>query len=508
MENKNQEKRVRLLLILLATTLAAYVRLFGIHNVGPGHGEMNLLSVIDNVTPWQIFQECRGINRPILSLYILYWWNSFWGGNALFAGRMLSVVFSVMTVPVMYLLGKTIFDRKIGILSAFLFAVAPVHVWESQLINNYTMFAFFAAVSLLFFIHAIKKNKPVYWIFYIIFASARFFTHYYAIFITIFENVYVLVFRKKYKNLKIWVLAQSALVLISSPIVYLFVFRIFAECHTKASGVAPSYWVPHAGLKEIVLAVPNMLFSFSFLELFNVMPLWKFIRIIGTLFVVVFFIRGIRSLMGKGKKEGAFLITSYLLIPLIFGFPIVFINWGKYSCRYFIFLSPIIYLALSEGILSIKKNWLKYAFICIIFLFAACTLVKFHLRGYEEKPHWDEAVSYIERNFRGNDVILTCPSGLINYVKYCSNGRLASYGIPDNFNWENFRQKVLEPSDLIFIKDKIKDKKRVWLITVGLKDFDPHRLVLTYFKSRYKLADYKVVPKDIEIEIRRFDTKD
>ena len=51
----------------------------------------------------------------------------------------LSALFGVLTIPLVYALGRTIRDHRLGIVSALLFAISPFQVWYSQEARAYAL---------------------------------------------------------------------------------------------------------------------------------------------------------------------------------------------------------------------------------------------------------------------------------------------------------------------------------------------------------------------------------
>src|ERR1051325_2274476 len=65
--------------------------------------------------------------HPLLYYSALNVWMHFFGESA-FTVRLLSVIFGVATVAVIYLLGKTLFDERTGLVGALITASAPFQV--------------------------------------------------------------------------------------------------------------------------------------------------------------------------------------------------------------------------------------------------------------------------------------------------------------------------------------------------------------------------------------------
>jgi hypothetical protein len=74
-------------------------------------------------------------------------------------GRGLMVFFGVLSTLVVYKIGKKIFDKKVGLVAAFLFAVIPMHVAASKIIRTDVMATFFILLSFLYCIHIWEKDS-------------------------------------------------------------------------------------------------------------------------------------------------------------------------------------------------------------------------------------------------------------------------------------------------------------------------------------------------------------
>jgi dolichyl-phosphate-mannose--protein O-mannosyl transferase len=78
--------------------------------------------------------------------------------------RMLSVVFGSLTVPFMYLLGKALYDRKVGLLSAFFLCFSSYHCLYSRIIYLDALTLFFAVAFSYFFWMGYFRSKKMWYI--------------------------------------------------------------------------------------------------------------------------------------------------------------------------------------------------------------------------------------------------------------------------------------------------------------------------------------------------------
>jgi mannosyltransferase len=111
--------------LLAITALALFIRL---HLLGQNSfwGD-ELASVRRAQLDWQSFWELIS-GAPAMTLYyvVLRFWILL--SDSEFTVRILSVIPAVATVPIIYLLGKRLFDAKIGVIAALLLVVNAFHI--------------------------------------------------------------------------------------------------------------------------------------------------------------------------------------------------------------------------------------------------------------------------------------------------------------------------------------------------------------------------------------------
>jgi len=87
---------------------------------------------------------------------------SYWLGKSsfLFYGRLISVLAGLGTMSLMYLIGKELFNRNVGIISVFLYLMVPFTLWYDRLAvkDGFLMF-----LSALIFYFALKQTKQKNW---------------------------------------------------------------------------------------------------------------------------------------------------------------------------------------------------------------------------------------------------------------------------------------------------------------------------------------------------------
>ena len=66
---------------------------------------------------------------------------------------------NVLGIPAMFALGSRLFNRSVGLLGAFLWAINPFEVWHSQDFRNYSLWASMSVVSLWLGIRLILNHR-------------------------------------------------------------------------------------------------------------------------------------------------------------------------------------------------------------------------------------------------------------------------------------------------------------------------------------------------------------
>ena len=89
----------------------------------------------------------RGDGHPPLYFWFMHGWLKL--GSSEFWMRFPSTIFFTMTVPVVYVMGRTISTPRAGVYAAFLFATAPFLIHYAQEARSYAMLAFFGSVALM-----------------------------------------------------------------------------------------------------------------------------------------------------------------------------------------------------------------------------------------------------------------------------------------------------------------------------------------------------------------------
>lgn len=130
-------------------------------------------------------------NPPLY--YVISWgWAKVFGLGEV-GLRSFSALLGAATVPVAYFIGRELTGRRAGYITAALIAVNPMLIWYSQEARAYALLVFLAALSLLFFLRALKSHDKRDLALWSLASIGALTTHYFAVFPVAIEALWLLV---------------------------------------------------------------------------------------------------------------------------------------------------------------------------------------------------------------------------------------------------------------------------------------------------------------------------
>ena len=395
--------------------------MYDLHSEDLSFDELNTLSIKD-------YPNSDYGNPPFYYLFLKYWTRLF--GDSEFAIRLPSVIFGVLSILVLYYLANLTFNKKIALLSTFIFSINPFHIYLSQQARMYSLFTLFSLLSLFYFFKVLKEEGKMNWFFYFVFNLLNLHTYYFAIFVLFAEFLYFVLFNKYFKRKsKKFLLTMLATLVLFSP----QFLKIYSGFLSKTNEVN---W----GIRQ----------SEYFISIFDSFLGWNTTF---TAIVFLLFLYGLLRIEKNIDKKMNLFGIFYVLFPLIVGFLLSFKM--AITPRYFIFILPVYIVFISKGLTNIKYKFVQIALILGILLISG-----FKLAEDYSKPNysqWREVVSYIERNSQKNDLILF--DGMCVQFSF-------DYYYEGNLTREMLLSSVDVTENEIFynnLNPKLKDN-RIWLI--------------------------------------------
>ena len=147
----------------------------------------------------------RTQDPPMSPLYftLQYYWAHF-VGDSVVAVRMLSLLFGVATLPLLYLLGSFLYNRSAGLIAALCAALAIPHIYYSQDIRMYALMLFLSVASMYALVRALR-GSPYWWVLHAACNALLLATHLFAVLLIAVQALFLLsVHARRWKVLSAW----------------------------------------------------------------------------------------------------------------------------------------------------------------------------------------------------------------------------------------------------------------------------------------------------------------
>lgn len=387
--------------------------------------------------------------HPPLYYLLLDGWVFVFGTSAV-AVRLLSALFGIASVVLIYLLGKKVFDETAGITAALLLAFSRFHIYYAQEARMYTLLAALTLVSYYFLVDVVDADTDHDWrtiAGYVIATVLVGYTHVYGFFIILAQNLYVFGrmllcgLRERDRNVPQvwaadisvpgWIGLQTSVAVLLGPWILILLRRVFTISNGGGSQVS---WIEEPS----IISIPFTLYVFFFndVALFTD-TFWVtgavglFLITVGTVAVVV---RREDGRLRLGPPPGVILFATLLLTPLVGAYVVSVLVKPIYINRYLIGASLGLFLLIGAGVSVLWRTDLFTHFRVgsdrLIpfrgrYVVVVCVLIvlMFPLTGYyaaDQKEQWSEAVDHVETSASSDAVVVVTNDYVISPYRYYS----------------------------------------------------------------------------------------
>jgi uncharacterized membrane protein len=384
------------------------------------------------------------LDQPLAYYIPFHLWLQIFG-VAEVSTRAFSVLAGIGSIILIYLIGRELFGKPVGLLGAFLMAITEFQIHYSQITRFYSYFEFMALLSYLYFILALKDKKNIHFAFYVIASILLVYSHIYGAFILAAQNLFLVLQLKKYKNiLPAWFICQALVLIALLPNLYL----LFFGGAGLGGAIAENTWgLPKPSL--LILLKTFFYFIFSPRRDRSWDAMLSNYAIAGSLLLIgilISFIRqGKRTVVTNVREVIAnlqetpvvalnlFLVCCWLLIPVLLPFIFSLVVSPIYAERYLISAAPALYLLLSVGIFNIRKLVPLIVSLIVLVVMIVPGLGYYYVTPVDEQ--WREVAMYVEKYSETNDVIVFAPIVRIGMAeiafRWYYRGALPTCGLSD-----------------------------------------------------------------------------
>lgn len=336
--------------IAIIVALGSALRLFPIRSIWLDEA----ISVQQARLPyWQMIYQLRSfdVHPPI-------WASVLWLDVRLFgfgplAVRLPSLALGIASIPLTYLVGRELFDRRAGIVAALFVAASPIAVWYSGEARMYSIYIFLSLLALLAQAKIINCARSWYWLLFIVSSAALFYTHYFSIFQIVAQHLIFIgliltaLHRKQplARRLAVpWLLSGLATVLLVLPLLP----------YLASQTLSPPGPVSGTGGKSAISlygVLANLVWAgwgyHSDDVMLHATALWPAAML------------GVLLLLGKGRSRSTILLGTLVMVPLLSVYALgSLVSPTVFELRYFIsILPPALLLAARAATSWLSGKW-------------------------------------------------------------------------------------------------------------------------------------------------------
>jgi hypothetical protein len=373
--------------------------------------------------------------------FLILWCVAHAAGTSEIAMRAPSLVAGSALVPVLYLLGRELYDRRAGMLAAALGAVAPFIVWYSQEARMYALFMLFAALATYAQVLVLRRGGRRYWLLYAASATALLWTQYFGVLLIGVQQAGFLVaawgLRRSARPARGFVLGWlgSALLIVVAvaPIIPFALDQFQANqaagkgfsAPTNAGGGVSASAQPAPGiyalLTNFVWGVGGYHSDATMAELAALWPLGMLAGLLA---------------LGRQRRPLSRLVLACAVVPALALFAIGFAKPFLFEIRYFSGAVPLLLVLVARGATGWVRGTVATAALSVALLGTLSVadadqqLNRSNPRTYDFRG----ALAKITQRWRPGDVLLYQPDDLGDVVTYYAPhlrmGPLAA-GIPE-----------------------------------------------------------------------------
>jgi len=370
--------------------------------------------------------------HPPLYYLILKIWSYVFGTSEI-ALRMPSVIFGILTIYLVYLIGKELFNKKVGLIAGALLATSGLHVYYSQEARMYSLVALLVSYLVYLFL---KKR----WFLFSIILLLIGMTDYPALLII---PVFWILAKKDWKKLLV-----SHVPLVFSFLLWLPIFIKQLSVGLSVNINSPGWWklLGQTSIKNLALIpVKFVLGRISFDNKYI------YAAVVGVVSLVIIYLL-IKSLKEFKKTS---ILWYWLIIPVILaaivGFKISVLSYFR-----LLFCLPAFYLLIAVGIFKTQKyaNYLLGILLISNIIFSGIYLFtpRFQREG------WRELATFIKKESGNKNAVtlFVADSNMEAYKYYDSKTNISG---PQGFNTNyeeiwlmRYLQPVFDSKDLLRAK--------------------------------------------------------
>lgn len=436
------------------------------------------------------------VHVPLYHLVLHAW--RLYTADTIAAARLLSLVFFVLSVPLLYLIGVRAYGRRVALFAVVLFALSPFMNWYGNEIRMYTMFVFLTLANQYFFLRIFSDReregsqsrwyatRDGVWAAYAVTAVAGCFTHYFFFVNLLAQGVFYVMRRDLFPEGSLRRFLLTALILVGTFLPWEGYVMGVGTAGFEHPALAPPSTV------DLANAFSQFLFGFQSDGLNAiVLSFWPVVVLLGLL------------ALGRDRLSAP---TQYFLTTVLFAFALTFFASFVLSpifvSRYLIFTIPALFLVISSLFVTYTPRLRLAAQGALLTLVVLTLIIQINNPRAPVKEEYAAAVAFMNEHVTPQDTVLLSAPFTVYPVRYYYRGTAPIRTLPA---WNQFAYGPIPNFDPAALPDQVaqatEGSQNAYLLLSYDQGYEEE--IRSYFDANYEQLYAKEYSKDLTLYVYR-----
>ncbi|PSP80114.1 hypothetical protein BRC81_02675 [Halobacteriales archaeon QS_1_68_20] len=413
-------RRTRLLALAGIVVLGVALRVYGLDGWSLYGDELYSITSRGALPPSEILTVPIPLDShpPLYYLLLHFWMDLF--GNSVASARALSVILSAAGMVLLYLLGAQLYDDRVGLLAALLYAVSTFQIHYGRIARMYSLFVVLTLASWYTFVR-LREKSTASAVGYVLSTVLLVYTHVFALFVVASQYLYVFLSETRAGiDWRRWATVQAAVGLLSLPWIAMLGNHVLGLLTGAREGSIIA-WVPEPNVGIITHTILRYVGWPNHFPLLN--GTWS-LRAVAAVIVVVYSACLVLAILRfTSDREYAFgdlptagQLGSLLVVPIAVPFLISYLIVPVYFPRFTIPASLALFLLVAVGIVNVTGRRRQFAIVAVVLLCSGVLVGQYH--ATDTAADWEGSAACINEGAEPGDAVLYQTFWTQNYVEY------------------------------------------------------------------------------------------
>ncbi|MBN2007141.1 MAG: glycosyltransferase family 39 protein [Anaerolineae bacterium] len=418
---------------------------------------------------WSRFSQIEW-NGPLYSPMLRLWTEA--AGESAYALRYFSLIWSVLSVALIYALGRRLFDNKTAWVASTLMTFSPYMLWYAQEVKMYA----WVLCLVLVILYVFERARDRHWLRWsgalVILMTLLFYSHILGPLLIPVLCVWFIARRRH--SLRVWIGMGASLIILAALSAPLLRWQAHLVFQTRETGF-PSYTLGQMALillKGWGVGIYQAGWMHGNLDTYS-----------ASLFGILALI-GLGGFIAKKQFRRLAMLISWLGIPF-FALWIISLRSPLFTDRYLIWLAPAFYFLVAQGILMFKKleRWVAPLLLTLLLLFNQMSV--FAQANYPVKPQFEKALAYLKQHRTPDALLLFQIPYNYHVMAYYDTEKLDPWREAPYTNWRlpDGSYQVSEDYVNEQMRATLAGYQNVWLVYSEVEQWDDRELVRLWLES-------------------------